>query len=334
MENMFLSLFLNVDVFQSSVFLCYTTQEYKNKNFIYLQKMYWLAYLSLILVVITFIFFVYQIFLLLEDKVLFVPIKEHIWTPTSQYTNIMFTQNSEQSPRLHAWYLPIDQEKKQPVVLFCHGNTGNISHRKYVVDLCREMHLSLFLFDYQGYGQSEGKTTLNGLKEDGEAAYNYLQRLGYSSDQIIVWGESLGGLVATHIASKYPCSRLLLMATFADLPSLATESSCLLGKIAYPFLSLQGESNLEKIRSITTPILIIHSIEDEIIPYSHAERLYTAINHPWKKFFLVKGGHGTPQLTPDIIEEVMRFCWQEPHVTPECLDILNYVATTQLKHGR
>ena len=288
----------------------------------------WLVCFVLILVIITVL--LYHVFLYLEENALFAPVKGHVWVPDQPYQDIIFGQSS-QSPHLHSWYFPIAQA---PVVLFCHGNNGNISYRKYVVDLCREMHLGLFLFDYQGYGKSGGRTTLDTLKQDGEAAYFYLRQLGYRADQIIVWGESLGGIAATHVASKYPCHRLLLMATFADLPSLAFESSSLLSKAAYPFLYLQGESNLERVKTAVTPILIVHSTEDEIIPYSQAERLYQSINHPWKNFFAIKGSHSTPQLTPEIIEAMMRFCWQEPRVSPQCLEILSYVASAEIKHGR
>lgn len=289
----------------------------------------WLLCFVLILVII--IILLYHTFLFLEESTLFVPIRDHIWTPDQPYQDVIFNQ----SPTLHGWYFPHTEETQtSPIVLFCHGNTGNISYRKYVVDLCHEMHLALFLFDYRGYGRSEGTTTLDTLKQDGDAAYLYLRQLGYQPNQIIVWGESLGGIVATHVASKYPCHRLLLMATFADLASLALESSSLMNKVAYPFLYLQGESNLERIKLVSAPTLIVHSTEDELIPYSHAEKLYREIKHPWKSFFAIKGGHGTPQFTPEVIEEIMRFCWQEPHVSPQCLEILSYIASAQIKHGK
>jgi hypothetical protein len=196
------------------------------------------------------------------------------------------------------------------------------------------MKLSLFLFDYQGYGLSGGRTTLDSLKQDGEAAYNYIRELGYQPEQIIVWGESLGSIVATHIASKYPCHRLLLLAAFVDLPSLAKSANSLLIKAAYPFILLQGESNLARIKTIMVPTLIIHSIEDELIPYSHAKQLYQGIKHPWKSIITIKGCHGTPQLTPENIEEIMRFCWQKAQLTPRCHEILSYISSMRVKHGK
>lgn len=274
----------------------------------------------IILALIFFIILLYQLFLLLEEKVLFVPDEKHIWSPDNSYRDIYFGE-----PKLHAWYFPIN-DINQPIILFCHGNIGNISYRRYVVDLCREINLSLFLFDYQGYGSSKGKATLDNIKRDGETAYNYLLQLGYSPDKIIVWGESLGGLVATHITAKYSCHRLLLLATFSDLSSLASQSTGFVGKVAYPFLIFQGESNLERIKRTNVPVLIIHSSEDEIIPYTHAEELYHNINHPWKSLITIHGKHATPYLTPEVIEEVMRFCWQSPQTTPYCLDILSHIA--------
>lgn len=286
--------------------------------------MCWIIYLGVIFILV--LIFTYQIFLLLEEKILFVPIREHIWSPPeSSYRELFFSQ-------LHAWYF--QQASRPPVVLFCHGNTGNISHRKYVIDLCHAINLSLFIFDYRGYGKSQGRATIDSICHDGEVAYNYLREMGYQPNEIIIWGESLGGLIATHVAAKYPCSRLLLMATFADLSSLARDNSSLIGKMVYPFLLLQGDSNIDKIKHVSAPILIIHSEEDEIIPYQHGQRLYQAITHSWKAFLTIKGCHASPQLTSDVIEDVMRFCWQEPRITPACLDILTYVARSNVKHGK
>jgi hypothetical protein len=293
--------------------------------------MLWLICLGLI---VTVLLVFYQTFLLLEEKCLFFPIKEHTWTPDLPCRDVFFP-SSPNGPYLHGWFISIDSDQiRTPIILFCHGNSGNISYRRYVVDLCHEMKLSLFLFDYQGYGLSGGRTTLDSLKQDGEAAYNYIRELGYQPEQIIVWGESLGSIVATHIASKYPCHRLLLLAAFVDLPSLAKSANSLLIKAAYPFILLQGESNLARIKTIMVPTLIIHSIEDELIPYSHAKQLYQGIKHPWKSIITIKGCHGTPQLTPENIEEIMRFCWQKAQLTPRCHEILSYISSMRVKHGK
>ena len=290
-------------------------------------------FLVIIFVAILVVLLAYQIFLYVQDKVLFLPLTEHIWEPNDQHEDIFF---GLPPTYLHGWYFPYDHraEDQRRVVLFCHGNTGNISHRRYVVDLCHEMQLSLFLFDYRGYGKSRGKSTLDTLKQDGDQAYRYLRgELGYRSDEIIIWGESLGGLVACHIASRYPAHRLLLMATYADLASLSLESESTWTKLAYPFLLWQDESNIKKLSSSSTPTLILHSIEDELIPYSHAFRLYWSINHQWKNILLVKGGHGNPVITPEEMIAIMRFCWQEPKITVEGCSVLDHIAATRTKHG-
>lgn len=285
---------------------------------------------AIIFILVMVILLLYQVFLLLEQAVLFIPSRDYVWTPTN-YQEVTF---QSQGYSLRAWYFVNGEPCKDPVVLFCHGNTGNISHRQYIVDLCREMHLSLFLFDYRGYGKSKGISTLDSLKQDGEAAYNYLRQQGYRNNQIIVWGESLGGITASHIASKFQCFRLLLMATFADLTSLTQQQNSYLSKLVYPFLWWQAESNIKRIKEVKSPILVIHSNEDELIPYSHALQLYANISHDWKSLLTVKGGHGTPQLTPAIVESVMRFCWLPPRVSPKCQEILDYIAQNHHKHDR
>lgn len=315
----------------------------------------WLILFLILIFIVAFIV-AYQLYIQLEEQVLFVPVKKHTWAPNRPYQQVWIAcgfRNGQSSSRnwLHGWYFdnifdygegiepsilkdPSDHQSQRPVVLFCHGNTGNISHRDYVIELCHHMHLSLLIFDYQGYGYSSGQPTLDSVCQDGEDAYKYLTtELGVSSDRIIIWGESLGGAVATNIASKYPCSRLLLMATFADLSSLAWDKGGIAGKLSYPFLFLRNYSNCDKIHRVKAPIFIAHSSEDEIIPYSHAEKLYSSIPHQWKMLVKTKGGHGTPVMTKEFLENILRFSWVRPKVSDECLPVLDYIADQRVKHG-
>lgn len=252
----------------------------------------------MVIIVVFLIFLIFFIvFTSLKNNILFDPSKELIWHPN----NDIFFNN------LHGWYFPGDESK--PCILYCHGNSGNISHRKAIVDLCQEVNISLFLFDYRGYGLSQGTPSLRGICQDGEYAYQTLKNL--TQQKIILWGESIGGCVAIHLATKYPCYRLLLLSTFVDLATLAWEKGGVLGKVAYPFLDF---SNRKKISSVNIPVLIAHSKEDTLIPYSHAERLYEAIPHPWKKLVTIKGDHGSPEINEEIIKEFLRFSWLPPTI--------------------
>ena len=292
----------------------------------------WLiAFLGFAILDIIIILLLYQVVLILVRATLFYPVKEHTWKPEeSTYEEVKFGY-----PKLNGWlFKNIESEK---IVLFCHGNTGNISHREYVIQIARMINVSLFIFDYQGYGLSLGSPNVLNLISDGQAAYDYLISIGYRPDQIIVWGESLGGHVATSIASNNEVNTLLLMATFSDLSGLLRESSNPIGKVGAMLLDmLYGDksSNCQKIKNVTAPTLIIHSHDDEIIPYKHGVKLYESINCRKKDFISIRGGHGTPQLDKEIVEKIIDFCELEATLDSRCLDILEYISSNKIKHGR
>jgi len=160
---------------------------------------------------------------------------------------------------INAWWF--NNHPGAKTVLFCHGNSGNISHRDYVIEICDKFGLNLFLFDYQGFGRSDGYPSTTKILNDGAAAYNFMRNfLEIPPEQIIVWGESLGGAVATHVASIYPNehSRLLLMATFSslddvifykDLPGWLSRPMGLLARYV-----LSDIPSKDKITKVTCPV--------------------------------------------------------------------------------
>lgn len=289
-----------------------------------------IAFLGFAILGIIIILLLYQVILILVRTTLFYPVKEHTWKPEeSSYEEVKFG-----SPRLNGWLFKNYDSKK--IVLFCHGNTGNISHREYVIQIARMINVSLFIFDYQGYGLSLGSPNILNLISDGQSAYDYLISIGYRPDQIIVWGESIGGHVATSIAADNEVDTLLLMATFSDLSDLLRESSSPIGKVGAMLLHmLYGDrsSNSKKIKRVTAPTLIIHSYDDEIIPYKHGVELYENIYSDKKEFISIKGGHGTPQLNKQIVERIIDFCELEATLDSRCLDILEYISSNKVKHG-
>ena len=287
----------------------------------------WIGIILFILVIIALAYFTLTYCI---DRVLFVPVTEHVWKPEQNYSDVYFG-----SRRLNGWLIKSQDKKRSgKVVLFCHGNTGNISHRRYIAELSQLIHVDVFLFDYQGYGRSPGHSTLSSICQDTHEAYKYLRSIGYSSDDIIVWGESIGGYPAIYIAQKEEVSHLLLIATFANLGLLARESGNPIAKLASPLLDQMAESNTKRISQVKAPVLLIHSTQDEIIPYHHSQKLFEAISHNKKKHITITGGHGTPRLTEDIINQLTDFCHLEQVNDPRCLEILDYIAEEKVKHGR
>lgn len=189
--------------------------------------------------------------------------------------------------KLHGWFFPLPE--KSPVILFCHGNAGNICHRLPNIKRLLGQGFQVFIYDYRGYGKSKGSPSREGVYLDGLAAYDYLtNHLGISPDRIVLFGRSLGGAVATEIALKRKVKCLILESAFTSTKDMAKTMP--LFALLSPFLPAHY-NNLKKIEHITVPKLIIHGNMDEIIPFSMGERLFQAAPEP-KVFHAVKGaGH-------------------------------------------
>ncbi len=201
-----------------------------------------------------------------------------------KYEDVKFT--SSDNVTIHGWFVTV--ENPRGVILFCHGNAGNISHRLDSLRLFAELGFSTLIFDYRGYGKSEGSPTEKGTYLDSEAAYNYLvQKRGVKPERIVLFGRSLGAAVAAHLVTREKCAALIMESGFTSVPDL--------GQQLYPYLPVRLLSRLsynsEKIlKTITCPILVVHSQDDEIIPFSHGWQLFEAANEP-KQFLKMRGDH-------------------------------------------
>lgn len=217
---------------------------------------------------------------------------------------------------------------RNTTVLYFHGNSGNISHRNYVIDICQRFNLNLLLVDYRGYGKSDGTPTPENIYRDGEIAYNYLLSQ-IDSSEIVVWGESLGGTVACHVASKYKPRALILLATFSSLDDMISRSvnpaALAMGMqvtVNQFFHPMNSEGYLQNIRC---PVALMHSRNDQLIPYESSEILYRAIPHSRKILFTIDGGHATPVLDDETLKQLFAFTG----IQAECMDHqLKYVRQT------
>jgi len=187
--------------------------------------------------------------------------------------------------RLHAWFVPAP--RTPPVVLFLHGNAGNISHRLDKLSVLHEIGAAVMLLDYRGYGRSDGTPGEEGTYHDAAAAYDWLRRRHVAAQRIVVYGESLGGPIATDLASRRPVGGLILESAPSSIIGVARHH--------YPFLPVTLFLSIRydaaaKIGGVRSPLLILHSPTDEIVPFSMAEELYAAANQP-KRLVRLGGAH-------------------------------------------
>ncbi len=176
-------------------------------------------------------------------------------------------------------------------LLICHGNAGNISEagRPSHYAGLRALGLSLFAFDYRGYGESAGAPSEEGLYRDAEAAYHYLRdSIGVPAERIVIFGHSLGSAVAVELAGRAPAAGLILDGALTSVVERAQE---LFPYAPVRWIAASRYPSIERIGRLTLPKLFLHARDDEVIPIGHGRRLYEAAAPP-KRFVELEGTHG------------------------------------------
>ena len=191
--------------------------------------------------------------------------------------------SGDRGQNLNGWYF--DKPESEYVILFNHGNSGNLTIRHHISRLMVLSGYSVFVYDYQGFGRSSGKPTTDGICSDGEAAYDYLVHTrGIQPERIVIYGESLGVSVAAHLSTVRDCSGLILQSGFASLSRIACQHFPLLRIYPTSLYPQPCFNNIEILKNSSKPLLIIHGDLDRVIPVQHAQDLYQA--HPGTKKFL------------------------------------------------
>lgn len=229
-----------------------------------------------------------------EKRFIYIPSRELEVTPTAlglRHEEVRL--HTEDGVALHAWFLPC--EGSSYTVLLNHGNAGNISHRLDRALLIQaELEADVLLYDYRGYGRSEGAPDEEGTYRDARAAWAYLtQERDLPPERILIFGESLGSAVALQLALDRPARALVLESPFTSAADMASE--------LFPFLPMRHlirtrYDNLGKVGALRIPLLILHGDRDEIVPFEHGQRLYAAAPQP-KRFYPIPGAaHNTTYL--------------------------------------
>jgi fermentation-respiration switch protein FrsA (DUF1100 family) len=197
---------------------------------------------------------------------------EEVWFPAAD------------GARLFGWY--VESSVTNAVLLWCHGNAGNIINR---LDNLRELYrlgLSVFLFDYRGYGRSEGRPSEEGLYQDGFGAYEYVARIRrVRPDRLILFGRSLGAAVAGELAAQKPAAGLILESCFPSVEALAK-----FHYLGLPVHWLLGAKFrlIDRLPHISLPLLVIHGDRDDVVPLQLGRQVFEAAKEP-KAFYVVRG---------------------------------------------
>ncbi len=174
------------------------------------------------------------------------------------------------------------------VIIYSHGNAGELdSWGKFGETLAKRYSYDVVVWDYRGYGKSTGKREQQAMLDDGFLFYKYCTQL-YADGEIILYGRSLGGFFATHLAKSKSVKRLVLESTPATLLEVAKEK--------YPFVPIKWLlkykfKNIENIAAIATPTYLIHGTDDDLVPFEHGQRLLELSKASKKEFFPIKGAN-------------------------------------------
>ncbi len=190
---------------------------------------------------------------------------------------------------INAWMIPCPSGAKYEdwLIVFSHGNAGNITHRQDLYQTWLDLGFNMLAYDYRGYGKSDGRPSEKNTYEDLSAVLSWAVENGWNQDRILLMGKSLGGGVASELAMKNEWAGLILHSTFTSIPDVGSE--------LFPFLPVKLISTIRhdtnsKLASIHIPLLILHSPEDNLIRFRHAEQNFKAANEP-KMLHPITGDH-------------------------------------------
>ena len=244
----------------------------------------------------------------LIDGLLFYPSDDSVgnWKPEDlPFDDVSFA--SADGTKLHGWYCKC--ERPQAIVLFAHGNGENIATRTRLLrELLNKARVSVFIFDYRGYGRSEGEATIDGALADARAARSKLCELASIPDsEMLLMGDSLGGAIVVQLAAESAPRGLVLQSTFSSLKEIA--------KVHFGFMAAVVDAtkldSATRIKAYSGPLFQSHGNRDGVIPFEMGRKLFQSANEP-RTFFTVRDAGHNNWLTPEYLEALSKFISELP----------------------
>ena len=219
----------------------------------------------------------------------FFPTKEITNTPDDlgmSFEEVYFP--AADGTQLHGWFIP---GRGDDTIVWFHGNAGNISNRVYNIMLMNaHLGANLFIFDYRGYGLSEGRPSERGVYSDGEGALEYLRsRDDIDHDRLVLFGRSLGGCVVAELAMQHRAKAVIIESSFTSVDAMSRHTRPVLSRFIPTRLLVRSRfDSISKMPHIHSPLMIVHGDKDITVPIHMGRELFDAANEP-KRFYEIKG---------------------------------------------
>ncbi len=194
---------------------------------------------------------------------------------------------TEDNIELLAWYHEKNL-KDYKTILYFHGNAGSLENRIHKLNHFRDLNINFLIIAWRGFSGNKGKPSEQGLYEDGRSAVQWLLNKGIKEKNIIIYGESLGTGVATHISQNKNFAGIILETPFTSMIDVA--------KTFYPYIPVSlilkdKFENKKKMKNITSPVLVMHGELDQIVPFRMGEKIYKIANSPKYSYFTKYDNH-------------------------------------------
>lgn len=223
----------------------------------------------------------------LQSKLLYFPTRDKVAPSQFGLSVEDVWATSSRGTQIHGWWIPYPNAKR--TIIWCHGNAGNLSHRAPMLEeFRRHFQVNLLIFDYQGYGQSKGSPSEAGTYADAKAMWDWLIReKKLKPEQIVILGRSLGCAIASHLATQVNPAALILDSPFSSFVDVASAH--------FPWLPVRWIARFryttaEYTKKRSCPLLVIHSPDDEVIPFALGQKCYEEAASP-KQFLKIQGTH-------------------------------------------